>query len=268
MELFARELGAKGPVMVIVHGLYGESDNWLSVARQFENDYRIILPDQRNHGQSPHNKSHSYEAMANDLLELIRSKTNEKVILVGHSMGGKTVMRLALENPEIVSKLVVLDIAPKDYGTFSNFAQTTTNHLKILDSLIQIPIDKMSNRGEMDRALANDLPSKKLRQFLLKNVKRNKEGGYSWQLNLPVLKEEMPEIMDGFSNIQPINSNGSFPVFLIRGEQSPYVADEDTLVFNRFFPGTQMVTIPDAGHWLHADQPELFIKTLRYLIED
>jgi esterase len=248
-----------------VHGLYGVSDNWLTIASQLESKFRIILADQRNHGKSPHSDEHTYKGMSEDLYKLIVEKTDEKVILLGHSMGGKTVMRLALEHPEIVDHLVVVDIAPKDYGNFSNYAETTSRHDKILEALLALKPETMSSRSQMDAVLKKSFPGKALRQFLLKNIKRNAEGKYYWQLNLDALLNNMPEIMDGFSDLRGMQSN--VPTLFIRGEKSPYIKDEDTLVITRMFPGSQIVTIPDAGHWVHAEQPELFLKTVLYFLD-
>lgn len=267
MKLYCRETGQGEKTIVIVHGLYGASDNWLSVASKLEDHYRIILPDQRNHGQSGHNDVHTYEALADDLYETLQEKIKGKVILLGHSMGGKTVMRLAMEHPEIVSQLIVADIAPKNYGRFSNYGETTANHESILKALLGLHPEKMESRSEMDAALKKHFPSRTLRQFLLKNVKRQKGGQYHWQLNIDALMNNLPEIMDGFSHLDDQRAVQNMPAVFIRGEKSPYIKDEDTLVINRFFPGSQLVTIPDAGHWLHAEQPELFLKTLLYYIQ-
>ena len=267
MELFCRELGKGSTTIVIVHGLYGASDNWLSVAAQLEDRFRVLLVDQRNHGQSPHAEEHSYDLMAADLYETIRSKTNEPVVLLGHSMGGKTAMRMALEHPESVQKLIVADIAPKNYWTFANYAETTANHEKILDALLQLKPEEANNREELEAALKKDFPSRTLRLFLLKNVKRNKAGRYQWQINLPVLRRNLPELMDGFSHLPKPATDHNPEAIFIRGALSPYIKDEDTLVINQFFPGAQLVTVPKAGHWLHAEQPELFLKTLLYYLE-
>lgn len=268
MELYCRELGQGETTIVIVHGLYGASDNWLSIASKLEDKYRIILPDQRNHGQSDHSATHTYEAMSDDLYETLRKKVKEeKVILLGHSMGGKTAMRMTMKHPEMVRQLVIADIAPKDYGRFANYAETTANHENILKALQSLHPETMESRSEMDAALKKQFPVKTLRQFLLKNVKRQKNGRYHWQLNLEALLNNLPELMDGFSHLEDHPSVTGIPTVFIRGEKSPYIKDEDVLVINKFFPGSQLVTIPDAGHWLHAEQPELFLKTLLYYIE-
>lgn len=268
MKLFFREYGGDGPALLILHGLYGASDNWVSIARRLEKDYRIFLVDQRNHGHSPHHPAHDYEHMANDLLEFYRDRRIEKAHLIGHSMGGKTVMRFALQNPELINKLVVLDIAPKSYASFSNYAQITANHASIIDSMLNVRLDGIKSRQDIDRQLADKLPDKQLRQFLLKNIDRTKEGNYMWRLNLSVIKNNLDLIMDGFSDLSAENIRANIPSIFIRGEKSGYVMDEDTLIMRKFFKDAEMVTLPDAGHWLHAEQPELLIKTLAYFLLD
>jgi pimeloyl-ACP methyl ester carboxylesterase len=268
MKLFHREYGNNGPVLVILHGLYGASDNWVSIARQLETDYRIYLIDQRNHGQSPHSAIHDYESMADDLLEFFNDKGIEKAHLAGHSMGGKTAMRFALQNPGRIHKLVILDIAPKSYASFSNYAQITNNHQLIIDSLLNVNFQGINSRQDIDEQLSINLTDAKLRQFLLKNIVRKKDGTYHWRLNLPVIKNTLEQIMDGFSQLNPDECHVKLPTIFIRGEKSGYVMDEDTLIMRKFFKDAEMVSIPNAGHWLHAEQPELLIKTLAYFLLD
>ncbi len=268
MQLYFRERGKKGnPALIIVHGLYGASDNWLSVASEFENSFHVILVDQRNHGQSPHHSEHTYECMSSDLLEVMNHLKIKKATLMGHSMGGKTVMRFALEYPQKVEKLIVVDIAPKSYGSFSNYAQVTTDHLHIIDTLSGIDPAGYKNRREISAALKPAFPDKNLRAFLMKNIKRHKDGHYSWILNFEALKKNMEELMDGFSSLAKTTQPSNLETIFIRGEKSPYVQDEDSMEIHRFFPHSQIVTIPDAGHWVHAEQHDLFVKTVKYFLE-
>lgn len=268
MKLFYREFGQEGPKLVILHGLYGASDNWVSIARQLEKDYHVYLLDQRNHGQSPHSDIHDYESMASDLLEFLDDKEIDKAHVIGHSMGGKTAMRFALAHPERIQKLVILDIAPKSYASFSNYAQITNNHEQIIKSLSSIKLEGISSRKAIDEQLSVHLPDAGLRHFLLKNIERSKNGQYRWRLNLPVIRQTLERIMDGFSNLDPDDTRVNIPSIFIRGEQSGYVMDEDTLIMRKFFKDAELVTIPKAGHWLHAEQPELLIKTLAYFLLD
>lgn len=267
MELNFREVGNGEREIVIVHGLYGASDNWLSIAHGLGDKFKIFLPDLRNHGKSPHNDKHSYNLMVNDLHHFIKTKTSGKVILLGHSMGGKVAMRLALEYPEMVKYLIIIDIAPKNYGSFSNFGEQTNNHPEILKAMLELDLSQAKTRKELDLLWKEKFASKQLRQFLLKNVQRNDDGDFYWQLNVPVLEKELPEIMDGFSNLTDIKPYRNSSVLLIRGEKSTYFRDEDNMALNKFFPSSQIVTIPNAGHWVHAEQPDLFIKTVLYFLD-
>ncbi|HLW07208.1 MAG TPA: alpha/beta fold hydrolase [Marinilabiliaceae bacterium] len=268
MELFSRQMGVGKREVIIVHGLYGASDNWLSIASGLEDKFKIIIPDQRNHGKSPHSKEHNYTLLAEDLYQLIKTKTSGKVILIGHSMGGKSVMRLALKYPEVVEHLVIVDIAPKNYGRTSNFGEEPTNHEGIIKAMQDLELDKMESRKEIEEQWKSQFPSRQLRQFLLKNVKRTSKGKFKWQLNLDALAENLSEIMDGFSDLENFTPFKAAPVLVIRGENSSYFRNEDNMALNKFFPQAQVVTIPNAGHWVHAEQQDLFLKTLLYFLED
>lgn len=269
MQLYFREVGKGDRAIIILHGLYGASDNWMTIAASLSEKFRVILPDQRNHGRSPHHENHRYEALSGDVYELIQSMGLQKVILIGHSMGGKTAMHLALKYPELIGHLVVIDIAPKDYGAFANYAEITNKHDLIIDAMLSVNPSQWANRTEIDNELKKNLPNKGLRQFLMKNIRRSSTGQYQWQLNLEALRSNLPEIMDGFSNLIPGQtlSIPQIPTLFIKGELSPYIMDEDSLIISRFFPKAQTVTIPAAGHWLHAEQPELLIKTLLYFLD-
>ncbi len=268
MKLFHREFGSNGPTLIILHGLYGASDNWVSIARQLQDDYHVYILDQRNHGQSPHSDEQNYELMANDLQEFYNEKNITKAHLIGHSMGGKTAMRFALANPELIDKLVILDIAPKSYASFSNYAQITNDHASIIQAMLDVDCKMAGSRSDIDKQLSNKLPDQKLRQFLLKNIERTKSGEYQWRLNLQIIQDSLEGLMDGFSKLNPEDSRVKIPSIFIRGEKSGYIMDEDTLIIRKFFKDAEVVSIPEAGHWLHAEQPELLVKTLAYFLLD
>ncbi|MFT3740520.1 MAG: alpha/beta fold hydrolase [Breznakibacter sp.] len=263
-----RQLGESGPNIVILHGLYGSSDNWITIGRQLALRFRVYLMDQRNHGNSPHSDEHSYSSMADDLLKFLDSYKLESIILIGHSMGGKTAMTFALQHPERVEKLVVMDIAPKSYASFSNYGVATNNHRLILDTLVNLPIAQCQSREEIDQLLEPTFQDKGLRQFLLKNVTRDNQNRYAWKLNVAALQRNLDEILDGFSNSELQKLTFNNPCVFVRGEKSGYVQDDDVLGIRRMFPKAELVTIPSAGHWLHAEQPELVLKTLVYFLED
>lgn len=267
VKLHHQKLGNSGPTLVILHGLYGQSDNWISIARSISGEYCVYLVDQRNHGHSPHHPVHNYEAMVADLNQFFNDHHIAKAHLLGHSMGGKTAMHFALTHPQKVDKLIVADIAPKSYATFSNYAEVTNNHLHILQSLGKLCLRKFSSRLQIDQELARDLPDAGLRNFLMKNIDRDDSGLFYWRLNLNAIQLQLDEIMDGFSQMSEQRPFTGETIFVC-GAQSPYVREEDMLAARRWLKDAQLVTIPSAGHWLHAEQPTLFVKTLNYFLLD
>ncbi len=261
MKLFHRKIG-EGQALIILHGLYGSSDNWLSIARQLS-EFSCFLPDQRNHGRSPHMPTNTYEDMVADLLGFVTENKLNKVILMGHSMGGKVAMLFALKYPEFVDKLIVIDIAPKNYKNASNFGIETSNHQFILNTLSGLKPEQFSNRKELDKALSSKLKDGNLRSFLLKNIKRDANGSLKWRLNLNVLNESIDQILDGFSDIK---EGSNLDALFVKGEHSPYIQGDDIFFVNNLFPKNQLVTIPDSGHWVHAEQPKLLVNTIRYFL--
>ncbi len=267
MKLFFREMGQGDTNLIIIHGLYGSSDNWLSVARQLEDKFRIFLVDQRNHGQSPHCDEMDYTLMADDIKEFMQQQKLSKAIIMGHSMGGKTAMLFALKYPLLVDKLVVLDIAPKHYSKHTNFAKITGDHRTIVDALLAINPAEHNSRSSISKELQHSVPNNMVRSFLLKNIGRDNDKKLRWELNIQAISDNLDKIMDGVSEFDAADE---FPehgtVVVIRGAKSPYVQDADIQQIRKYFPSAQLADIPDAGHWLHAEQPELFLKTLTYFL--
>lgn len=254
MKLAYRETG-EGKPLIILHGLFGSSDNWLSIAKALENEYKIYLVDQRNHGSSPHSNDFSYQAMAEDLLEFIQAHAIENPVLMGHSMGGKTAMQFALSNPGTLDKLIVVDIAPRYYPV---------HHDVILEGLQAIDIENIKSRREAEETLAEYVKEKGVRQFLLKNLDRNDQGGYEWKINLPVISEKIEKVGEA------IQSDSSFekPVLFINGANSGYLQKKDEEQIYRLFPETTIQTIEGAGHWVHAEKPEAFSQVVQAFIKD
>lgn len=261
MLLHHKIYGQTGPWLIIAHGLFGSGDNWASVAKQLSVDFRVLVPDLRNHGASPHRPIHNYAAMADDLRELMLHLEIEKAHLIGHSMGGKAMMHLALSHPDNVDKLIVVDIAPRPYEPHQKLAGNPPDHQAIIEILSQIPIHHYQTRQEIDNRLSFSIKDEPLRQFLLKNVRRATNNHFEWKINLDALNNNLHEIMDGFSNLtaDPI----AIQTLFIKGEQSSYITDDDIFTASKLFPNAQLATINDAGHWVHADQPEILIKTIR-----
>ncbi len=263
MELFFRQEGEGFP-LVIVHGLYGSSDNWLTIGKKLSARFHVYMIDQRNHGQSPHSEEHSYEQMKEDLAEFFHRQNIEKAILLGHSMGGKTAMYFAADYPEKVEKLIVTDIAPKDYLQLKDESQYHL-HNNILLAMREINLAQVASRSEVGDRLQEKIDHRHIVQFLLKNLHRNKETHqFEWRLNVKTLYENLDEIIKGvnerwFADRFPIFN---YPVLFIKGENSNYISEEDSSAIRTIYPEARIVTIPGAGHWLHAEQPELFLKAI------
>lgn len=247
MKLFYRELGQGSPV-IIMHGLFGSSDNWLTQARMLSSHYRVFSLDLRNHGQSPHDDAFSYPAMVDDLREFVDDHNLADPVIIGHSMGGKVAMNFALAHPEKLSKLVVVDIAPKPYNL---------EHYVILDGLKAISIDKVSSRAEADKILSEFVKEPDVRQFLLKNLQRKASGGFNWKINLPAVDKNLPNI--GVD----LEFEGTFrkPTLFIRGAGSEYVNDKDMDRILKIFPVAELQTL-DTGHWVQAEKPREFVELL------
>lgn len=263
MELFYRQRG-QGEPLVIVHGLYGSSDNWINISKRLEKHFSIYLIDQRNHGRSPFAETHSYDDLRNDLLEFFDRHQIEKATLLGHSMGGKAAMWFAADYPERVKKLIVADIAPKDYLTLKEDSQFYL-HQNILLAMQETDFSEIRARSDIDELLSQKIDDARIRQFLLKNVGKDKTTGrYFWRVNAEVLYNYLEEIVSGvnerwLSDRTPITA---YPVLFIRGQRSRYILPEDEALIRTIYPDARVVDIENAGHWLHAEQPELFTQAV------
>jgi len=252
VKLHYREFGATrpGPPLLLLHGLLGSLINWQRIARRLEGEYRVIVPDLRNHGRSPHHPDVSYPSMAEDLVELVDGLGLEEVVPVGHSMGGKIAMWLALTRPERVARLVAVDIAPVRYG----------NHLaSVLDALLALPLERIERRADADRLLARRIPERAVRDYLLQNLVRG-EAGWRWRADLRALRDGL-ELIRGFPEV-PEGRRYPGPTFGIRGRRSDYVTPEQLPRLKALFPLLRMVTL-DTGHWVYAERPEEFLAALR-----
>ncbi len=263
MELFYRKEGNGSP-LVIVHGLYGSSDNWLNIGKRLAEKHTVYMVDQRNHGHSPFSDSHTFNDMRNDLEEFFERHNIEKATLLGHSMGGKVAMWFAADFPEKVEKLVIADIAPKDYLLLKEDSQFYL-HQNILLAMMEIDFTKIKSRSDVDDFMSQKIDDVNIRQFLLKNVAKDKISHlYKWRVNAGVLYDHLDEIVSG------VNKNWlddripitSYPVIFIRGMKSKYILPEDEPMIKEIYPDSKIIDIPDAGHWLHAEQPELFMKAV------
>ena len=209
MKLYCRQIG-EGKPLIILHGLFGMSDNWLTIAKQLADSYHCYILDMRNHGRSPHSPDLNYDDMVEDLFELLTDFGLRKVSLIGHSMGGIVAMKFAFEYPHRVEKLVIADIAPKSYPAL---------HQNILRGLHSIPIDKINSREEANESLKEYISSGKIRQFLLKNLYRKEDNSYAWRINLEAIYNHSSDIGRGISTNQIYEGQ----ILFLRGEKSDYI---------------------------------------------
>ncbi len=250
MGLNYKKLGEAEDVLIILHGFLGSLDNWFTLGKRFAEDYTVYLLDARNHGLSPHSSEFSYDIMANDVVGFFEQEGITKANVIGHSMGGKVMMKFALDNPHLVEKMIVVDIAPKSYPV---------HHREILDALQSLDIENIDSRQGADEQLAKSISEFGVRQFLLKNIDRKPEGGFKWKMNLSVLDEKIEEVgkaQSGYSTV---------PSLFINGERSDYIKHEDEDAILEIFPSAEFVTLP-TGHWVHAEKPDLFYEaTIKFL---
>lgn len=252
MKLNFKKSG-NGKPFLILHGLFGSADNWLGIAKNLEENYTLYLIDLRNHGDSPHSEEWNYQAMAEDLRELLDAEGLDSVYLLGHSMGGKAAMKLALMYPERVAKLIVADIAPRPYPV---------HHQHILEALNAVDLDAADSRKAAEAQLEEFIDEKGIRQFLLKNLTRT-EGKFAWKINLPVITEKIENVGEAIDSEKPFDK----PVLFLGGANSDYIQEKDKADIDRIFPENHLVYIKNAGHWLHAEQPDAVVATLKAFLD-
>jgi pimeloyl-ACP methyl ester carboxylesterase len=254
MEILHSRIIGEGKPLLILHGFLGMSDNWKTLGNKYaESGFEVHLIDQRNHGKSFHSESFDYEILANDIKEYISYHNISKSNLIGHSMGGKTVMQFACSSPIMVNKLIVADISPKYYPP---------HHNEIINGLKSLDFNEITNRSEADKKLSERLSDMGIRQFLLKNLYWVEKGKLGFRFNLDVLQNKLEEIGENISSTASFSGETLF----LRGDRSEYILPNDFDVIKRHFPSATIETISNAGHWLHAENPnEFFSKTLNFL---
>ncbi len=251
MRLYYREVGdTANPPLCLLHGLFGSSGNWMGIVRQLQDEFRLIVPDLRNHGRSPHREPMDYPTMAGDVLALLDELQLPSVNLLGHSMGGKTAMWVALTSPERIDKLVVADIAPVRYAN---------RFEAIFQGLTQLPLERIDNREDADRCLAGRVSESGVRDYLLQNLVKQ-ASGWSWRCNLPVLNRAITTL-SGFPEMESRVFPGE--ALFIHGDRSNYVDEAARKVIKRRFPHYRERLLHEAGHWLYAEQPQVFAQALR-----
>ena len=267
-RLASRTVGSEGPRVVFVHGLFGQGKNWTTIAKKLAEDgHRVTLLDLPNHGHSPWTDVVDYVDMA-ALVAAELEELGEPVTLVGHSMGGKVSMQVALRRPELVRGLVVVDIAPVEYpvsgGRTDDPDEEASPFADYIAAMKALDLGALQRRDEADAALRDAVPSRMVRSFLLQSLVREglgAEGRWRWRLNLDLLERDLGNLR-GFPEPAP-GARFDGPVLWIAGANSHYVLPEDRERMDALFPTTRLVRIKNAGHWVHSEQPEVFLATLR-----
>jgi esterase len=236
--------------IVLLHGLLGSSSNWHSIARQLSEHHPVLVPDLRNHGQSPHGEPMDYQAMCDDLAGLFDDLAYGELILIGHSMGGKLAMEFALQYPRRVMRLVIVDTAPVHYSY--DFAD-------IFAGLRAVKVVQIKQRSDADQQMAEHISEAAIRQFLLQNLVRS-DRGWQWRIDLDLLQAAIPSIQAPPPSLQ--GGHYGEPVLVIYGEKSNYVQPTFHALFKRHFPEVAFNSIADAGHWVYAEQPQAFMQAL------
>ena len=239
-----------GPPLVVLHGLFGAKRNWASIAKALAPRHRVLTVDLRNHGASPWNAVHDYPALAGDVARFIRTHVGGPAAVLGHSMGGKAAMVLALEEPDLVERLIVVDIAP---------APSRTTLIDALQAMKNVPLATCTRRTEAETVLAESIPDPAVRAFLVQNVTVGPQG-LAWAVNLEALERNFPAIV-GFPDVAA-GRTFTGPTLFVVGERSDYVRPEHHAVIRRLFPAATIEIVAGAGHWVHAEAPDAFLAVL------
>jgi pimeloyl-ACP methyl ester carboxylesterase len=259
MKLFFRKYG-DGPPLLILHGLFGSSDNWVTIARQLSASCTVILPDLRNHGVSPHDDVHDYPAMCNDLHELVTSLGLTRFSVLGHSMGGKVAMLFASEYPSMIENLMVADISPftgerrKAAGRFENLA--------ILKAMKNSDLSAAKSRIEIENNLREYIQSEKIIALIMKNLQRRPDNSFEWKVNVEALANNLESILDAVPFRADRIPVTGFPVIFLKGEKSDYFRDGEIVDIRSIFPAAEIRIVEDAGHWIQADNQEEVTKAI------
>ena len=255
--LHTTALGDHGTTVVFLHGLFGQGKNWTQIGKALADRHRVLLVDLPHHGRSPWAERWDFVEIADQVAGLLSAE--DPVALVGHSLGGKVAMVLALRHPELLDRLCIVDVSPVGYDHMDEFAG-------YIEAMRGLDLDALGSRGDAEAALEEAVPSASVRSFLLQNLRREGDG-WRWQLNLEVLGDDLAAVggwPDGALGDVPPNDG---PVLWIGGERSHYVRPEYAEAMDRWFPRNRRVTIKDAGHWVHSEQPAVFLEVLRRFLD-
>ena len=252
MELNYRQYSENGASVLVLHGLFGSLSNWGWHCKQLAQQYAVYGVDLRNHGDSPHSDQLDYQVMAEDVRQLIVRLGLESCCIVGHSMGGKVAMQLALSFPDLIEKLVIVDIAPVSYP------EDADGHMNVLAAMDAVKLGEIKSRTQAEVTIEDYIPQEVTRKFLLTNLVRNKEGSFEWRL-------DKDSIRKNYANLRAeLIATMSFlkPVLFIKGSLSTYIKPEHEAQIKELFPAASVKLLMDAGHWLHAEQPQALQKIL------
>ncbi len=253
MDLYYQHYG-EGKPLIILHGLFGMSDNWVTHARRLADYYSVYTIDQRNHGKSGRHNVFNYEAMVDDLVGFFEMQNLEKAHILGHSMGGKTAMQFAFDYPAKIDKLIIADISADEYSH---------KHDILIDAMLSVELENYSSRSEVDKELANSISDPRIRQFLLKNLFWKDRSSLGWKANLEVILENLHEVFRALDSPNPFTKSTLF----IRGSESPYIKQKHIPRIKKLFPQSHIETIEGASHWLHAEKPDEFFNIVKAFLE-
>lgn len=253
MELNYKEFGQGDPV-IILHGLFGTSDNWQTLAKKLAENYSVYIIDLRNHGRSPHDDEFNYKIMSEDLKDFMESHWIYSARIIGHSMGGKVAMQFALDHPDMIEKLVIVDIANESYKG---------GHEVIFNALLDLDLEKTKSRKEADAFLESQIKDFGVRQFLLKNLTRNKAGQYVWKMNLTVIHQNYQSILSKIDGEEAFEGATLFA----KGGLSKYITESNFETTKHFFPNAKLEIIENVGHWVHAEAPKELLEILEKFLK-
>ena len=262
MKLFSRKYGSGKPI-IIAHGLYGMSDNWLNIAKNLSETYEVHLLDLRNHGNSPHSDEHSYPLMAQDIAEYMDNNSIYTASLIGHSMGGKAVMQFAFDFPQYVENLIIIDMSPRQYVFTEKEISGYLNHFEIMKMMHRIDFKNFNTRENIENYLSGFIPDINIVKFLIKNIKRNQENNFEWKINISALLRNFKKL---FEEVGATGNIHYGKTLFVKAENSPYISDSDTEIINEKFPNSELFKIQNCGHWVHHEKPaELLEKILIFM---
>lgn len=258
MELNYRRYSEQGEPLLILHGLFGSLSNWGWHSKQLAEHFAVYGVDLRNHGDSPHDEAMDYQVMADDVVELIGNLGLERCSIIGHSMGGKVAMQLALSRPELIHKLVIVDIAPVTYNNKAD------GHLKVLQGMHDLDLASIANRAEAEEFLEDYIEDEATRKFVLTNIVRGEDGAYRWRLNLAAISAHYDDL-----RLKPVGESAfTGPTLFVRGDMSNYIGKKHEQEILELFPNASVKSIMECGHWLHADKPKVFQKIVRSFLSE